>query len=60
MLLATIIAGGGLLLIDPNGQNPLTWIWILTLLWNSIRAVLGLLRVWPGIGQSVWKTRKVE
>ena len=56
MLLATIIAGGGLLLIDPNTPTSLTWIWVLTLLWNTIRAILGLLRVWPGIGESVWKT----
>jgi MATE family multidrug resistance protein len=55
MLLATIGGGIGLLLVNPAWQNALAWVWVASLAWISIRAVFGLLRIWPGIGDSPWK-----
>jgi multidrug resistance protein, MATE family len=52
MLLASGAAGGALLLLDESQAGALTWVWIITGAWISIRAVLGLLRVWPGIGRA--------
>ncbi|CCO24200.1 MATE family efflux transporter [Maridesulfovibrio hydrothermalis] len=31
-------------------QNMLLWIWIVAGLWTSLRALLGVIRIWPGIG----------
>lgn len=47
---ATVAAGGLLMLFDAGGLLTLSVIWGLTLLWVLIRALLGILRVWPGIG----------
>jgi multidrug resistance protein, MATE family len=52
MLLASGAAGGALLLLDESRAGALTWVWIITGAWISIRAALGLLRVWPGIGRA--------
>jgi len=37
------------------GPHNLTWIWIATGFWISVRAVLGVIRIWPGIGKSPFK-----
>jgi len=31
-------------------QHMLFWIWIVAGLWTSLRAVFGMIRIWPGIG----------
>ena len=50
--LATICGILGLILLDENRPGALTWIWIVTAIWIVIRAVFGIIRVWPGIGDS--------
>ncbi len=63
MLLATGL-GGTLLAIAPQALaflrltlpgipiEPFVWIWIVTDVWIAIRALAGLLRLWPGIGRA--------
>jgi len=55
MFLATVVGIAGLLLIDAESVHALTWIWGVTILWTAVRAGLGLLRVWPGIGKAPLK-----
>ena len=50
VVLATFIGGLGLWLIDTTSLWALFWIWVATAVWISIRALFGLLRIWPGIG----------
>jgi multidrug resistance protein, MATE family len=52
MLAASLMAGSILLLLDESQTGALTWIWLITGAWITVRAVLGLLRVWPGIGRA--------
>ena len=52
MLLASVVAIGWMLLIDPDGSSALWQLWAASLLWTTIRAALGVMRVYPGIGTS--------
>jgi MATE family multidrug resistance protein len=52
MIVATFISAVGLLLIDTQSLHALTWIWGVMILWATLRAALGFLRIWPGIGAS--------
>lgn len=47
---ATLAGSIGLWLIDPTAANALIWVWVVTGAWIIIRAVFGVLRIWPGIG----------
>lgn len=55
MLLATAIGVGGLWLMESGGTLDLLWVWVVTGIWVVVRAVFGLLRIWPGIGKSVFR-----
>ena len=35
--------------------NPMTWIWAMTGVWCTVRAVFGMTRIWPGIGKSPFR-----
>ena len=52
VLLAT--ASGGILLafIDPQWSYALMAIWVITGIWVLLRALFGILRIWPGVGKS--------
>jgi multidrug resistance protein, MATE family len=54
-----IIATGSALALLPLAlrlpAEPLTMIWTVTALWISVRAAIGVLRVWPGIGAAPLK-----
>ena len=54
MLISSMTAGMFLIVISRIAQPATTlwWIWASVLLWNIVRAVLGMLRVWPGIWNS--------
>lgn len=51
-----ILASGSvillLLLLDPAMPGAFTWVWILTGLWMLLRSIVGLVRLWPGLGAS--------
>ena len=55
VMLATFIATATLLLVDVESPTALTSVWLTTCLWIAIRALLGMLRIWPGIGQSPYR-----
>jgi len=52
VFLATLIGSIGLALINVADPRALTWIWVVMGVWILIRALLGVARVWPGIGRS--------
>ncbi|SMF42881.1 MATE family efflux transporter [Desulfovibrio gilichinskyi] len=53
MLIAVGISSGLLLVVDYyKPEHMLLWIWIIAGIWTSIRAILGMIRIWPGIGQA--------
>jgi MATE family multidrug resistance protein len=55
MISATIFGGIAIFLLDETVSGALTWIWLITACWITIRAVFGVVRIWPGIGQSPLK-----
>ena len=52
MLAATACCGSAIFLLDQTGADALTWVWGITCAWIWIRAVFGVVRVWPGVGKS--------
>ena len=52
VMTATLVGGIGLATVDTASTSALTSIWVVTGGWVAIRAVLGVLRIWPGIGRA--------
>ena len=52
MFAATAVSSVALFFIDTNSPNALLWIWLITAVWIIIRAVWGVVRIWPGVGDS--------
>ena len=50
--LATFCGVMGLILLDENLPGALTRVWLITGGWIVIRAFFGMIRIWPGIGNS--------
>lgn len=50
VLVATLVGVIGLLWVDETNRAALAHIWIVTAVWNSIRATFGIIRIWPGVG----------
>ena len=55
MLAATATGAAGLLLLNEASPGALTGVWLVTGLWIGVRTLLGLLRIWPGIGASPFR-----
>lgn len=55
MILASGIGTAGLWFLEISAAATLTWIWILIGIWNLLRGLFGMLRIWPGIGNSIFK-----
>ena len=56
MIAATLTGILGINFIPPDSPDALFWIWVVTGVWVTVRAVFGILRIWPGIGRAmVWK-----
>lgn len=55
MISATTIGGMAIYLLDETVSGALTRIWLITAFWIAIRALFGVLRIWPGIGKSPLK-----
>jgi multidrug resistance protein, MATE family len=55
MIAATLIGITGIWLIDRAAAPSLFDVWVVSGIWVVARAVLGLLRIWPGIGQSAFQ-----
>lgn len=55
VLSASLIGLVGLWLLERSINGTLYWIWIVIAVWISLRALLGILRIWPGLGKSVFR-----
>ncbi len=58
MFVATAIGILSLEAIDLRSPNALVLVWLATGLWISVRAVFGVLRLWPGTQTSPLRTRE--
>ncbi len=52
MIIATLTAVGMVWFIDISRPNALLWVWVATSVWVFLRGTFGLLRIYPGIGNS--------
>jgi MATE family multidrug resistance protein len=52
VLAVSLISFVALGLIDPADPASLNWVWIVTAIWVGLRGVLGILRIWPGVGEA--------
>lgn len=55
VILATLVGSACLAFVDTAAPHALTWVWLATDLWIGVRALFGVLRVWPGIGNSPFR-----
>ncbi len=60
VIAATIVGMTGISIVHLDRPQALTWIWVVTGGWAATRAVFGLLRIWPGIGASIFKDTKLR
>ena len=52
-VMAALLAGSVLLyLADPESLNALDLVWWAFAIWTTVRAVIGSLRIWPGVGDA--------
>jgi len=56
VILTTACSIAGLWLLDEHSAGALTGIWWITGGWVSIRGILGVWRIWPGMPKSPLKT----
>jgi len=55
MIVATLIGIMGIWLVARAAAPRLIDVWVVSGIWVMGRAVFGMLRIWPGIGNSVFK-----
>ena len=57
-VLAALLAGGAVIAVtDPGSPAALKWVWAAFIVWTGVRAVVGMLRIWPGVGQAPLRRR---
>ncbi len=52
MLGASAVGALGVLLLDTTHPQALVGLWIITGGWVTLRALFGIVRIWPGVGRS--------
>ncbi len=57
MIAATAVGLLGIFILESSDIATLENLWIVTVIWISVRAAAGLIRVWPGIGNSPLKEK---
>jgi MATE family multidrug resistance protein len=57
MMLATGVGTVALFLLDDTVAGSLTQVWVVIAGWILVRAILGVARIWPGIGNSPFAFR---
>ncbi len=55
MLLSTAAGAAGIWMLDESLAGALTRVWMVTAGWITLRAIFGMLRIWPGIGASPFR-----
>ncbi|MCK5794052.1 MAG: MATE family efflux transporter [Anaerolineales bacterium] len=58
MLLASLAGIISIWILEQSGNSSLVWVWILIGVWNILRGLFGILRIWPGIGNSIFRDKK--
>ena len=56
VLTSSLIGILGLWLLERTPLSSLTGVWIMITVWIILRGMFGLLRIWPGIGKSIFRT----
>jgi MATE family multidrug resistance protein len=59
MIVAAFVGFGGIWLLDLINVQSLTWVWIVVGAWIAARALSGILRIWPGIGNSPFREKQM-
>ncbi len=57
IITATACGAIAIYLLDETMAGALTWIWLITAFWIVIRALFGVIRIWPGLGNSPLKRK---
>jgi multidrug resistance protein, MATE family len=57
MVIASAIGIVGLWILGNSANNTLAWIWIMIGIWNLTRGLFGMLRIWPGVGKSIFQEK---
>jgi MATE family multidrug resistance protein len=52
VLLASGLGAAALAAVDATRSGALLWVWLITAGWIGVRATLGVLRIWPGVGRA--------
>jgi len=60
MIVAAMVGFGGIWLLDLVNTDALYWVWIVVFFWAIVRAAFGMLRIWPGIGNSPFRRENPE
>jgi MATE family multidrug resistance protein len=55
MIVAALVGLSGLWFLNWMGTQQLYWVWIVVGIMVSVRALFGVLRIWPGIGNSPFR-----
>jgi len=55
MVVAALVGFGGIYLVGLFEIDALYWVWIVVGIWVTVRAAFGILRIWPGIGNSIFR-----
>jgi MATE family multidrug resistance protein len=55
MLLSTAAGAAAIWMLDESLAGALTRVWMITAGWIAVRAIFGMLRIWPGIGASPFR-----
>ncbi len=58
IITATTCGAVAIYLLDETMTGALTWIWLITAFWIAIRALFGVIRIWPGLGNSPLKMKR--
>jgi MATE family multidrug resistance protein len=57
---ATGCGAAALMLLDKGRPDALSLIWVITAGWIFVRALFGMIRIWPGVGKSPLTPRERE
>ncbi len=52
VMVATGVGMVGIYLIDESNPSAFTYVWCVATIWITIRALFGVIRIWPGVGRS--------
>ena len=60
IIIATSCGAIAIYLLDETIAGALTWIWLITAFWIVLRALFGVIRIWPGLGNSPLKRKRTD